>query len=182
MSLHSSKPSSHLSRFVEAQDRSLHGGKSQFDQALGELRNGEKRSHWIWFIFPQLKGLGYSPMASLYGIKGLAEAVEYLEHPILSKRLEESFQVVLNQLVSPSSASSLLAANVDRLMGGRTDAVKLVSCATLFRSASKSPSLSSSEVSLKISDLTDKILKCIEENHHLKPCQFTLREVAKEQQ
>jgi uncharacterized protein (DUF1810 family) len=70
----------HLDRFVQAQARTYAG-------ALGELRRGSKTGHWIWFVFPQLTGLGHSPMAEHYGIASLAEARAYLAHPVLGPRL-----------------------------------------------------------------------------------------------
>ena len=72
-----------LDRFVSAQ-------AGVFDMALAELRAGRKRSHWMWFIFPQLRGLGLSPTAQYYGIELLAEAGAYLDHPMLGPRLEEA--------------------------------------------------------------------------------------------
>ena len=69
-----------LQRFVEAQDRD-----GIYDQALRELRAGRKRSHWMWFVFPQIAGLGRSPMAQHYAISGLAEARAYLAHPVLGR-------------------------------------------------------------------------------------------------
>ena len=71
-----------LERFVEAQERT-------YQVALSEIYNGKKRTHWMWYIFPQLRGLGRSSMAHIYGISGLEEAKAYLEHPILSERLYE---------------------------------------------------------------------------------------------
>ena len=69
-----------LERFVAAQ-------RSSYDQALAELRAGDKRSHWMWFMFPQLAGLGFSAMAQRYAISGLDEAQAYLQHPVLGERL-----------------------------------------------------------------------------------------------
>ena len=71
-----------LERFVEAQERI-------YEQACGELRAGRKRSHWMWFVFPQILGLGSSPTAVRYAISGLEEAQAYLEHPVLGPRLRE---------------------------------------------------------------------------------------------
>ncbi len=71
-----------LQRFIGAQE-------SSYEQALAEIRNGRKTSHWIWFIFPQMKGLGHSPMANHYGITSLGEARDYLAHPVLRQRLIE---------------------------------------------------------------------------------------------
>ena len=77
-----------LDRFLEAQEQ-------MYDIALKEIQNGEKESHWIWYIFPQLRGLGRSQMAYAYGINGIEEAKAYLEHPILSKRLIEITEALL---------------------------------------------------------------------------------------
>lgn len=77
-----------LDRFLEAQ-------KSFYDIALAEIKNGYKQEHWIWFIFPQLRGLGFSPEAEYYGITGLDEAKAYLKHPILRKRLTECINAIL---------------------------------------------------------------------------------------
>lgn len=78
-----------LDRFLEAQ-------KSFYDIALTEIKNGYKQEHWIWFIFPQLRGLGFSPEAEYYGITGLDEAKAYLKHPILRKRLIEATNAILD--------------------------------------------------------------------------------------
>ena len=77
-----------LERFVAAQ-------APVFDQALAELRAGAKRSHWMWFVFPQLRGLGSSPMASFYGLSSLDEARAYLAHPVLGPRLAQCVETVL---------------------------------------------------------------------------------------
>ena len=77
-----------LQRFITAQ-------ATTFDAALAELKTGRKRSHWMWFIFPQMKGLGHSPTAQFYGITGLDEARDYLAHPVLGPRLEAVTQAVL---------------------------------------------------------------------------------------
>ena len=106
---------SSLERFVEAQNR-------MYDTALAEVRAGEKHSHWMWYIFPQVRGLGYSDMAHFYGIEGLKEASDYMAHPILSKRLIEITGELLN-LPSDISATSIF---------GYTDAMKLRSSMTLF--------------------------------------------------
>jgi uncharacterized protein (DUF1810 family) len=76
-----------LQRFVDAQNR-------VYDTVLEELRNGAKRSHWIWFVFPQLRGLGHSPTAVRFGIASLDEARAYLAHPVLGPRLHECARLV----------------------------------------------------------------------------------------
>jgi uncharacterized protein (DUF1810 family) len=86
-----------LERFVTAQE-------PVFGRVLGELQAGRKRSHWMWFVFPQLRGLGRSPMADRYGIGSLAEARAYLAHPVLGPRLDLCARTVLE-----SEAASLHA-------------------------------------------------------------------------
>ena len=85
-----------LSRFVEAQ-------AGAYATALRELRDGEKRTHWMWFVFPQLRGLGRSEMAHRYGIAGLGEARAYLDHPLLGARLEECTRAMLAHAGTPAS-------------------------------------------------------------------------------
>src|SRR4051794_16243192 len=77
-----------LEKFVDAQEHT-------YDKALSELRHGEKRGHWMWFVFPQLAGLGRSPTALLYGLADEAEAAAYLEHPVLGTRLRECAHALL---------------------------------------------------------------------------------------
>jgi len=103
-----------LERFVEAQE-------PVYSQVLVELRRGRKESHWMWFIFPQLAGLGRSRMAHYYGIGSLAEAAAYLSHPLLGPRLAECTDALLAH--AGSSAAAIL---------GAVDAVKLRSSMTLF--------------------------------------------------
>lgn len=106
-----------LDRFVEAQARA-------WPRPVEEIRAGRKTSHWMWYIFPQLSGLGQSPMAQLYGIDGLAEARDYLRHPVLGPRLIEIAQAMLaHEGVAPETVL------------GPIDAMKLLSCATLFEAA-----------------------------------------------
>ena len=78
-----------LTRFVEAQNK-------VYEQVLTELQNGEKRTHWMWFVFPQIAGLGESPTSVLYAIKSKREAITYLNHPVLGKRLVQCVKVLLN--------------------------------------------------------------------------------------
>ena len=114
-----------LKRFHEAQASRLAG----YDTALAEIRAGGKRSHWIWYIFPQIEGLGRSSTARAYAIKDLAEACAYLRDPILRERYEEIAAAVSEQLGR--------GIRVEDLMGGRTDALKMVSSLTLFRAAAE---------------------------------------------
>jgi uncharacterized protein (DUF1810 family) len=107
-----------LERFVRAQ-------ATDYDQALSELREGKKRSHWMWYIFPQIEGLGLSPMSRQYSIKSAAEARAYFDHPILGPRLQECATVVYD--IAGRSAFEIL---------GAPDDMKLRSSATLFASIS----------------------------------------------
>ena len=108
-----------LDRFVRAQDD---GG--QYQQALSELRAGRKRGHWIWFVLPQIAGLGLSSMSQRYAISGLAEARAYVAHPVLGPRLLDCAQALLGLPVDDAVA-----------VLGSIDAVKLRSSMTLFARA-----------------------------------------------
>lgn len=99
-----------------------------YPYALSEIKNGHKRSHWIWFIFPQIQGLGYSVKAQYYAIKNIEEAKAYLTHPILSKRLIEI-----------SNALLAVPTNDVREVMGYPDDLKLKSCMTLFSIVSVNP-------------------------------------------
>lgn len=105
-----------LSRFETAQDSA-----DMYERALLELQAGRKRSHWMWFVFPQLQGLGRSPMSQKYAISSLAEARAYLEHPVLGGRLVRCTQIVAE--LRGRSAQDVF---------GVTDASKLRSSMTLF--------------------------------------------------
>src|SRR5215213_5808856 len=112
-----------LERFKSAQ-ASPHSG---FDVALAEIRGGGKRGHWIWYVFPQLAGLGHSSMAEAYGIRDEAEAIAFLRDPELRERLMTITTAVADQLDGRPSSS------LRGLMGSQVDALKLVSSLTLFR-------------------------------------------------
>ncbi len=118
-------PHPDLLRFHAAQNA---GNTSALDHALAELRAGCKRSHWIWFILPQLAGLGHSEMTQRYGIAGLHEARAYLADPLLRQRLEAVISVIDEQLRQPGQS-------LERLMGSELDAAKTVSSLTLFEAA-----------------------------------------------
>lgn len=109
-----------LGRFVAAQE-------DIYETALAEIRRGGKRTHWMWFIFPQLRGLGHSAMAQKYGIGSLEEARAYLDHPVLGSRYRECV----------AALQDLIDTNADEVFG-RTDAMKLRSSLTLFGEASGS--------------------------------------------
>ena len=108
-----------LERFVSAQDK-------MYQIALQEIREGYKVSHWMWFIFPQLKELGFSNTAKYYGLSGKEEARAYLEHPVLGKRLREITNALLR--VDSNDAEEVM---------GHPDDLKLQSCMTLFAKVSE---------------------------------------------
>jgi uncharacterized protein (DUF1810 family) len=107
-----------LERFVKAQ-------AGVYEQACAELRAGRKRSHWMWFVFPQIRGLGSSPMAMKYAISGLEEARAYMEHEVLGGRLRESAGIVLGAQ----------GKSVEEIFGYPDD-LKFHSSMTLFAKAS----------------------------------------------
>ena len=116
-----------LLRFVHAQDSGgIFDGTGTYTQALEEVRAGHKRGHWIWYVFPQMKGLGHSEISDFYGINGREEAKAYIEHPILRERLVEICEVVLNSETS-----------VYDIFG--SDAIKVRACILLFASVSDLP-------------------------------------------
>ena len=90
-----------LLRFIHAQDSGgIYDGTGTYAQALEEVRAGHKRGHWIWYVFPQMKGLGKSEISEFYGINGREEAKAYIEHPVLRERLVEICEAVLNSETS----------------------------------------------------------------------------------
>jgi uncharacterized protein (DUF1810 family) len=103
-----------LNRFLEAQE-------TIYNEALTEIKNGEKQGHWMWFIFPQIAGLGFSDFNVFYAIKNIDEATQYLHHPVLGKRLIEISKAVLE--INGKTANEIF---------GKPDDRKLQSCMTLF--------------------------------------------------
>lgn len=112
-----------LNRFISAQEPVI-------NQAYQELEAGEKRTHWMWFIFPQIHGLGQSEIAKLYSISSRNEAIVYLAHPVLGKRLEECSRIVRD-----------IIGRFAREIFGHTDALKLRSSMTLFASVADQTSV-----------------------------------------
>ena len=106
---------SDLQRFKEAQRR-------DFDTALAEIKNGRKQSHWMWYIFPQIHGLGFSSMSAYYAIKDLEEAEDFLNDPYLGGNLRKI-------------SEALLELDTDHRVFGSPDDLKLLSCMTLFEAA-----------------------------------------------
>lgn len=109
-----------LQRFIDAQE-------TDYEAALSEIRSGGKRSHWIWYIFPQQKGLGYSYNSEYYGLDGSGEARAYLAHPLLGARLREISGALLEHKGHTT---------IQRLMGSQIDVLKLHTCMKLFDSIS----------------------------------------------
>ena len=112
---------SNIQRFLKAQEY-------DYETALAEIRSGHKRSHWIWYIFPQISGLGHSGMAQYYEIKDLAETEEYMADPVLSARLIEISEALLG-----------LESNDPEDIMGYPDNLKLKSSMTLFSMVSDNP-------------------------------------------
>jgi uncharacterized protein (DUF1810 family) len=139
-----------LERFKKAQD-------ADFDAAMQELRAGRKRSHWIWYIFPQLEGLGMSGTARYYGIRGPEEAIAYVKDPVLRARLVEAAKIVASQRAIPLTT----------LMGSPIDALKLVSSMTLFARAARQAG------DVGLADQADSILATAAEQGY-EPCRRTL--------
>jgi uncharacterized protein (DUF1810 family) len=110
----------HLRRFVDAQEDA-----AIYARALAELRAGRKQGHWIWFVFPQIAGLGRSPLSQAYAIRSLEEARAYLDHPLLGPRLRESTEALL---------AAAPGASAEAILGG-IDAIKVRSSMTLFHRA-----------------------------------------------
>lgn len=111
------KTTYYLDRFLSAQE-------PVYDSVLKELQNGRKETHWMWYVFPQLKQLGVSSISQFYGLADINEARAYLQHPILKQRLEECFEVLLAGKIS----------NPTRIFG-HPDDLKFHSCITLFLTA-----------------------------------------------
>jgi uncharacterized protein (DUF1810 family) len=127
-----------LTRFIQAQE-------ADYSRALAELRAGRKRTHWMWYIFPQLDGLGFSATARHYAIRDLDEARAYLAHPLLGPRLSECAEALL--AIQGRSAREVL---------GTPDDLKLRSCATLFAQVSPAGSVFHRLIQVYFDDQSDR--------------------------
>jgi len=117
----------YLKRFLNSQNSGgLYDNMSDYQTALQEINNGCKRTHWIWYVFPQMKGLGKSKISEFYGINGREEAYAYMQDPILSKRLIEATKAVLN---NEHSAYNIFG----------QDTIKFRACMLLFATISDNP-------------------------------------------
>lgn len=128
-----------LQRFLDAQ-------QEDYEQALAEVKNGKKRSHWIWYIFPQLKGLGMSYNSQYYGISGRGEAKAYLEHPVLGARLREITKALLDR--QDVSVQDVF---------GPLDAMKVLSSMTLFHEVATDDNLFSQVIDKYYQGIPDRI-------------------------
>ena len=127
-----------LNRFIDAQ-------KSSYSTALTEIKNGCKKSHWMWYIFPQIVGLGYSSTSQFYAIKDLHEAMSYLQHELLGKRLIEISQALLD----------LDTDNAHEIFGSPDD-IKLCSSMTLFAKVENAPSVFQNVLDRYFGGIADK--------------------------
>jgi uncharacterized protein (DUF1810 family) len=151
-----------LERFRTAQS-DAHAG---YEVALAEIRSGQKQSHWIWYIFPQLAGLGTSSLSQMYAIDGADEAAEYLQDPVLSERLLTITIAVAERLNSGVPLATL--------MGSRIDATKLMSSLTLFgRVAAALQKTEPCAAFGALADAAETVLKAGESQGYER-CKFTL--------
>ena len=140
-----------LNRFIEAQ-------MTTYEGAMLELARGRKDSHWIWYVFPQIEGLGRSDTAKLYSIKSLEEGRAYLEHPLLGPRLNKACEILL----------SLKDSSMDEVMGF-PDNLKLLSSMTLFEALSDSSSIFTKIIEIYFDDERDEASLEIIKTMHLSP-------------
>ena len=127
-----------LNRFIDAQ-------KNSYSTALTEIKNGRKKSHWMWYIFPQIVGLGYSSTSQFYAIKDLNEVAAYLQHELLGKRLIEISQALLDLDID----------NAHEIFGSPDD-IKLCSSMTLFAKAENAPSVFQNVLDRYFGGIADK--------------------------
>jgi uncharacterized protein (DUF1810 family) len=141
-----------IERFIHAQDLNR-----EFEEALAELKAGRKEGHWIWYVFPQIAGLGASRMSQLYAIRDRAEAEAYLGHPVLYSRLSDITEVVADHVRK--------GVRVDALMNSPIDAQKLVSSLTLFGRVARDLRASGADESYgTFASMADDILAAAERN------------------
>jgi len=159
-----------IDRFKEAQG----SGQAGFAQALGELRAGRKTSHWIWYVFPQLRGMGRSPMAVRFGLDGPAEAAAYLRDPVLAQRLATATAAARAHLAPARGQPARLA----ELMGSEIDALKLVSSMTLFARVARAVNAREPRPELAaLADDAEAILAAAAAERYER-CAFTERQLA----
>jgi uncharacterized protein (DUF1810 family) len=153
-----------LERFKAAQDQPDSG----FESALAEMQAGHKQGHWIWYVFPQLSGLGTSSLSQRYGISDLAEAAEYLRDPVLCSRLLMITSTVAERVTRKKGVS------LQTLMGSPLDARKLVSSLTLFGSLAKKLHASEGlEQHQSLARIAEEVL-AVAALEGYPPCQYTI--------
>jgi len=150
-----------LLRFLNAQER---GDPASLETALKELRAGRKKEHWIWYVFPQLRGLGSSHHSQFYGIEGLSEAIDYLLNPLLRER----YQLCLSELLF----SLRKGIELQSILGG-ADTLKAISSITLFQLAAKSPVLQNEQLASELLLLMDEMFVFVARDGR-NPCRATL--------
>jgi uncharacterized protein (DUF1810 family) len=157
-----------LARFKEAQDRRDSG----FESALAELQTGRKQCHWIWYVFPQLSGLGSSSLSQWYGVTDLAEAAAYLHDPVLCSRLLTITTTVAERVKRGEGVS------LQTLMSSALDVQKLVSSLTLFGNvARKLHATEGLEEHESLARIAEKVL-AVAASEGYAPCQYTLARLA----
>jgi len=153
-----------LQRFKDAQDQPMAG----FESALAEIRAGGKRSHWIWYVFPQLAGMGHSAMSHTYGLDGIDEAEAYLRDPLLRSRLLTISSAITEQI--DRQPRRILG----RVMGAPIDVAKLVSSMTLFGAIAKRLHAAEGlDECASMAHVAERILVAAAAEGY-PPCQFTL--------
>ncbi len=150
-----------LNRFLNAQDR---GDPASLETALSELRLGTKQEHWIWYVFPQLQGLGHSPHAHYYGIHGLSEAADYLRNPLLRERYQLCLSEMLIHLRNGTKLRSIL---------GSTDSLKAISSMTLFQVVLKRSGTQDQRSVPELLLMMEEFFMLISRDGY-RPCQATL--------
>jgi uncharacterized protein (DUF1810 family) len=153
---------SRLGRFTDAQN-APHAG---YEAALTEIRTDRKRGHWIWYVFPQLVGLGLSSASQIYGIDGFAEAVEYLQHSVLRDRLLTITTAVAERLQTGTPLRTLMSSSIDTL--------KVVSSLTLFNAAAKHlRDRDGDQANASLARVAQEVLDAAESQGY-PPCRYTL--------
>lgn len=161
------KATAALARFHTAQSNPLAG----YTTALAEVRSGRKVSHWIWYIFPQLRGLGSSSMAERYGIADAAEAEAYLRDPALGPRLAEITRALEMHVCDPRAPQRLVA------VLGHIDALKVVSSMTLFREIARRLETGQEPWMRAFRESTERVLEAAA-REGFQPCSFTRKKLS----
>jgi uncharacterized protein (DUF1810 family) len=140
-----------------------------FESALAEIRSGGKQSHWIWYVFPQLAGMGHSAMSQTYGLDGIEEAADYLRDPLLRSRLLTISTAIAEQVDRRPRPT------LDQLMGASIDVAKLVSSMTLFGAVAKQLNAAEAlDEYASIANVAERILLAAAAEGY-PSCQFTLK-------